>query len=152
MDILLIEDENDKINHIKSYIKSTFDNIFVDVAKSYTSGVAKIYTKTLDLILLDMSLPLNDINEDNIEENEFETFGGIDILDEMKRVNKKIKVVVITAFDILGEDEKQINLSQLDEEMKQNYKDIYLGCIHYNSSAIEWKEYLYEYINKIKSL
>ena len=95
-----------------------------------------------------MSLPFTEVGEENFENNEFETFGGINILDELKRIGYNTNVLVITAFDILGEKEDMINLAQLDEKMKLNYNKIYIGCIHYNSSSIEWKQLLNKQIEK----
>ena len=149
MKILLIEDENDKIKHITSHLKKKIKGIELCVAKSYKSGIISIYQQQYDLILLDMSLPLNDVSDNEFMENEFETFGGMDILEEMKRIENETKVIVITAFDVLGENENKMTLDQLNEIMARKYCKIYLGCIHYNSSAREWKYILDSYLDDI---
>ena len=55
--------------------------------------------------------------------------------------------MVITAFDVIEDDTKKIQLKQLDQQMKANYTDIYLGCIHYDQSSLEWKAEVKKYIN-----
>lgn len=148
MNLLLVEDENDKSEDIITYIKNEFEGITLDLSKSYTTAIEKIYMQQYDMILLDMTLPFTEIGEPNFDNNEFETFGGKNILDELKRINYQTKVVVITAFDILRENDKIVSLAQLDESMKYEYKKIYVGCIYYNSSSIEWKYRLKEQIEK----
>ncbi len=152
MRILLIEDENDKMENINEYVKHEFKSAQVDLSKSYTTALKNIYRNEYDVVLLDMSLPFTEKGEENFENNEFETFGGINILDELKRLNYHTNVIVITAFDVLGENDDIVKLSQLNEEMKEDYNKIYVGCILYNSSSIEWKQELKrrieEYINK----
>ena len=100
-----------------------------------------------EMVLLDMSLPLYDLNGEDEGINEFEAFGGIEILDEIQRKELSVKVLVITAFDVIEDDTKKIQLKQLDQQMKANYTDIYLGCIHYDQSSLEWKAEVKKYIN-----
>lgn len=130
------------MENISSCIKNEFDDIDLDFSGSYTTAIKSIYENKYDLILLDMSLPFTEDGEENFEDNEFETFGGINILDELKRIYYKTKVILITAFDILGDGNDMIKLSQLNETLNKNYCEIYKGYIHYNSSSIEWKNLL----------
>lgn len=92
-------------------------------------------------ILLDMSLPLFDNDDMNyMDENEFETFGGISVLDEIDRLDKICKVIVITAFDILGEGNDKIDLPQINKRLKHEYPQIFVGTVFYNTSSLEWKD------------
>lgn len=139
MKILYIEDEEEKAKEVYDLIKE--DNI-VDLRKSLNSGILALSENKYDIILLDMSLPLYDYNTEEDDENDFETFAGIDVLDELIRTERDEKVVVITAFDVLGEGENIITMQQLDEKLKNDYQKIYLGLIFYNSSSLEWRRAL----------
>lgn len=136
MRLLVIEDEQTKANHIFSFLRETIGQKEFDYAKSYMGTLVKLKHNEYDVIILDMSLPLND----KYEQDDFLTFGGIEILDELKRKKRKERVLVFTAFDILGEKEKKISLEKLDEKMKKDYQDNYLGCVHYNALSLEWKD------------
>lgn len=150
MNILYIEDEIAKAKQVVDYVKSISENIKIVEKRSYTSGVLEIRSHPYDCLLLDMSLPLYDIgNLENSDQNEFETFAGLDILEEIIRINIKVKVIVITAFDILGENDDRINLEQLDDKMRSEYSDVYLGSIHYNISSLEWRKQLSAYLTSI---
>lgn len=145
MRLLYVEDEDEKAKAVVDYLVEAHS---IDLMKSYTSGVRAIYEREYDLILLDMSLPLYDYDSEDNEDNEFDTFAGIDIIEELIRLSRQEKVAIITAFDILGEGDNKVDIYQLDKKMQQDYSEIYLGIIHYNASSLEWKRELQEIIEK----
>lgn len=145
MRILYVEDEDEKAKEVVNYLSAILE---IELTKSYSSCVSAIYEKEYDMILLDMSLPLYDYDSEDNDENEFDTFAGIDIINELVRLDRKEKVAIITAFDILGEDENRVDIHQLDDKMRQEYSDSYLGIIHYDASSLEWRRQLQEIITK----
>lgn len=148
MRILLIEDEITKEQDILRYLAEVCSESIVEVRHSITSGIAEIREKQYDYILLDMSLPIYD-NEDvhYLEDNEFEAFGGNYVLDELDRIEYSVKVVVITAFDILGEGQNRIELTQVEKGLYEDYPEVFLGTVFYNASSVEWKKKLREFLS-----
>ena len=149
MEILYVEDEKNKARQVIQVIEENIPSVNILLRNSYNAALMEIARgNNLDLILLDMSLPLYDISEamEYEEDNDFETFAGIDLLEELARITSKKKVIIITAFDVLGEDENRLNLEQLYEKMKKEYSDNYRGIINYNSSSLEWCHKLVELI------
>lgn len=148
MEILYVEDEQNKARQVVQVIKENIPSVNILLRNSYNAALMEIGRENLDLILLDMSLPLYDVSEamEYEEDNDFETFAGIDLLEELVRIDSKKKVIIITAFDVLGEDDNRINLMQLDEKMKKEYCDNYRGIIYYSSSSLEWCHELVELI------
>lgn len=148
MEILYVEDEQNKARQVVQVIKENIPSVNILLRNSYNAALMEIGRENLDLILLDMSLPLYDVSEamEYEEDNDFETFAGIDLLEEFVRIDSKKKVIIITAFDVLGEDDNRINLMQLDEKMKKEYCDNYRGIIYYSSSSLEWCHKLVELI------
>lgn len=113
------------------------------------SEIMAFRQKKYDYILLDMSLPLYD--HDDIayaDDNEFETFGGYFVLDELDRKQSKSRVIVITAFDILAEGSNQIELFQVSATLAQNYPDNFVGTVYYKASTVDWKRQLRELLDK----
>lgn len=148
MNVLYIEDDLEKIKHVKKTVGNINSYIDINIKNSYTSGIIQIRKYQYDLILLDMSLPLYDTEDcDAYETNDFETFAGIDILEEIKRLKYDTKVIIITAFDIIGDRDNKVNLSQLDMEMKKKFPNNYLSTIHYDTSSLEWSNILKKLIN-----
>lgn len=146
MKILFIEDEIVKQKDILKYLNEELLQKDVEVAHSLMGGMLALRKGDYQMVLLDMSLPLYDLNGEDEGINEFEAFGGIEILDEIERKELPLKVLIITAFDVIEDDTKKIHLEQLDQQMKENYSEIYLGCIHYDQSSLEWKAELKKYI------
>lgn len=147
MRVLLIEDEITKEQDIFKFLHELNADAVVEVKHSITSGIAEIREKKYDYILLDMSLPIYD-NDDvqYLEDNEFETFGGNYVLDELDRIEYSTKVVVITAFDILGEGKNRIELTQVEKRLHEDYPDVFFGTVYYDASSVEWKKRLREYL------
>lgn len=149
MEILYVEDEQNKAHQVMQVIKDNIPSANIYLRNSYNAALMEINRETLDLVLLDMSLPLYDISKcmEYEEDNDFETFAGIDLLEELVRLDSTKKVIIITAFDVLGEDDNRINLMQLDQKMKSEYRNNYRGIIYYNASSLEWCHKLIELIN-----
>ncbi len=146
MRFLLIEDDMHKTQHIIDHISSTFGNkISVDKVRSYQSGLEAIMTQTYDLVLLDMSLPNYDLSptEDGYR---FDAFAGRNILSEMKRKNKKTRVVVITQYVTLGDGADRMTLQELRDQLSREYPDSYRGAVYYSSSETNWKDSLNDFI------
>ena len=143
MEILYVEDEQNKAHQVMQVIKDNIPSANIYLRNSYNAALMEINRETLDLVLLDMSLPLYDISKcmEYEEDNDFETFAGIDLLEELVRLDSTKKVIIITAFDVLGEDDNRINLMQLDQKMKSEYRNNYRGIIYYNSSSLESVSY-----------
>lgn len=143
MKILYVEDDINKVRDVKKLFGDFMPNNNMTITNSFTSGIIEIRNNKFDLILLDMSLPLYDFRDcDDDDANDFETFAGIDILEEMKRIKVRTNVIIITAFDVLGENENKVNLEQLNERMLKEYSSTYKGIIHYNTSSLEWSNVL----------
>ena len=142
MNLLVIEDDSDKQIEIVSFIKENFNDINVEMADSVMSGIKMVKKNPGSKVLLDMSLPLYGLSGINNESNEFEAFGGFEVLDEIKRCRLNLEVVVFTAFDVLEDEYRRLNLEELDSYMKGEYQDYYRGCIHYDQSSLEWRSTL----------
>ena len=71
--------------------------------------------------------------------------------DEDKRDDLSIfiKEIVVTQFDLFGKGEEEITLKELDQQLYQNFPNIYFGAIQFSVSLTGWEEDLY---SKIKNL
>lgn len=87
MNILIVDDNNDKIAKIVSIIKSVSENFNIDTVIDSVSAQLKLQEFKYDLLLLDLLLPLRR-GQDPIPD------GGEKLLKEIYR-NKKIKVPTI---------------------------------------------------------
>ncbi len=140
--VLLVEDDPSKASKISNYIKSKFDIDIIHMA-SYKSAVHRILNDLFDFIILDMSIPTYDSNEGAFS-GKPKSFGGKNILKEMKRYRRFSSVIVITQYNEF--DGGVISLEKLDEELRTKYSDNYRGYILYKNTGGDWDKKLHEFI------
>jgi CheY-like chemotaxis protein len=136
--ILLVEDDEKKIDDIVRYFETTHPDLDLTIKKSYKSGLREIIVNSYDLVLIDMSLPTWD-SMDLEPVGSFENFGGYNIMKEMERKKIKTKALLITMFDEFGQSDTSITVNQINEVLNQQFSDFYLGYVFYNSRENDWQ-------------
>lgn len=91
MKILIIEDENGMRETLETFFVQ--QKFVVETAHDFDSGLSKLSVYDYDCILLDITLPGG---------------SGLDLLTEMKRMNKRDSVIIISARDAI--DDKVLGL------------------------------------------
>lgn len=138
MNVLIIEDDEQKLNHIVNFVNSAFENVTVVQSKSFVSGRKSILSDVFDLLLLDMTLPVYDVSPN---ETGYETlfFAGRDIMREMVRKEIKCATIVVTQFEQFGEDHDRTTLEELKLKLNEQFSENYLGTVYYHPSQDDWK-------------
>lgn len=140
MKILIADDDINKRERIKSFIVSKFNDKFeIYEQHSYQSSLRCIQDELFDLIILDMTMPTYDIS---LEENggRIKVFAGKEIMSKMIRRNIIMPVIVMTQFETFGEDE--VTFSELEQELKNSYGEIFEEIIYYHNGLTGWQEQL----------
>lgn len=121
MQILLIEDNSNKLKQIKRVLTEIYPESNIEEAYSFNSGVRKVYENKWNLIILDMSLPTYDITHTE-SGGDKKPVAGKNIMKRM--LNRKIivPVVIITQFETFDDD--RISLNSLNAEFKDGFKEI----------------------------
>ncbi|MFZ1220508.1 MAG: hypothetical protein WAO00_14535 [Chthoniobacterales bacterium] len=139
MRILIVEDDENKLERISQYLEDLPDKPYLTKRKSYKSGLKALLSQPVDLVILDMSLPIFEITRDE-DGFEFEPFAGRDLLAEMKRKGIRTKVLVVTQFEAFGEGSDAMKLPELNVSLQETFPDLYLGCVYYTPSRSNWKD------------
>jgi len=147
---ILIEDDSKKIEDIKEYVTKQLGCEIFTVKESYQSGIREILQNDYDLLLLDMSIPTFDKTPEE-SGGPYEKFGGYKVLREIIRKNRPVKTILITMFDDFGESDLSITLSQIDQSLKQEFSNIYLGSVFYHARENKWQEDLKTIIQEIEN-
>lgn len=148
MKLLFIEDNITKAEDIRGFLCSDLGISDIVIKESFTSGLKEVFTGEYDALLLDMSLPTRDGSPNN-SINNFEQLGGHKILSELKRKKKKIPTILITMFSEFGIGKTFMDMVELDEVLKKNFKPIYKGYVYYSSKEETWRKNLSELIEKL---
>jgi len=147
---ILIEDDAKKIEDIKEYVIRVLGCETFIVRESYQSGIKEILKTDFDLLLLDMSIPTFD--KTPLESGgPYEKFGGYKVLREIIRKKRPVKTILITMFDDFGESDLSITLTQIDESLKREFSDQYIGSVFYHARENKWQEDLKKLIQEVKN-
>ena len=144
MQILLIEDNSNKLKQIKRVLTEMYPESNIEEAYSFNSGVRKVYENKWNLIILDMSLPTYDITHTE-SGGDKKPVAGKNIMKRM--LNRKIivPVVIITQFETFDDD--RISLNSLNAEFQDGFKEIWKGTVFYGND--DWSIDLKEILDKI---
>lgn len=138
MKILIIEDDLNKLQSVKDFLSDFFQRkeflYDLTIKHSYQSGLESILNETFNLLLLDMSLPNFDIDENN-DSGDPLSKGGELILYEMDAMGINLKTIIITQH----EDFDGVSLESINSDYKDKFPEIYLNYVFYNSIESNWE-------------
>jgi len=149
MEILIIEDDHNKYQHIHNFLDRAIPETKFVTKKSYQSGLREALKKAFDLIVLDMSLPTYDINPPEELGGPFRTYAGEEILFELKRRGHHQAVLIVTQFESFGEGDTSMTLNELKDRLARLFSELYIDTIYYNAFETSWKEELSLIINRL---
>lgn len=136
MRILVIEDNEAKLNKLKQFCGQHWPGHAVDCRCSYNSALSEVVRRgnTYDIILLDVSMNTYDISGSE-SGGEQEPLAGANILRYMKLRKIYVPVIVVTMYESFGDG---IKIDTLDAYFKEHYSEFYRGYVYYNLKNEDW--------------
>lgn len=143
MNILIVEDNMNKLEQIRDYLNGAIENANIDSAHSFNSGMKKILSGHWNLIVLDMSLPTYEISQTE-NGGDKKPVAGRDIMKRMKNKRMNIPVIIITQFETF--DDNKYTLNSLNTFFEEEFSDIWKGTVYYGNDdwTVEVDEILKE--------
>ena len=141
--LLIIEDNEPKLNHLKQFFADHWPDYTVECRNSYNAALSEVihHGRYYDIILLDVSMNTYEINGD-ASDGEQEPLAGSNILRFMKLRKIKVPVIVVTMYESFVDG---IKIDKLDEGFKERYPEFYKGFVYYSLKNEDW-------INKLNKL
>lgn len=148
MRILVIEDDEDKLEDLVNLLATQFSLTDVHTARSLHSGLEAALGDGADLILLDMTMRNFDrtITDDGGRPH---PFAGREILRQMRRNSIDTPVIVVTHFHRFGDESDPTTLDELKEELADKFGN-YVGTVQYRGDVEEWRGVLTGMIRKVQ--
>lgn len=143
MKVLIIEDTEAKMKVVEECVRGSNEAWEFTEAMSYSAGIQKIYEGNWDLILMDMSLPTYNISRTESGGTK-KPVAGKELMARMMRRKIFIPVIIITQFDIFGDNQ---SLESLNKEFEESYTSIWKGTISYDKPG--WQEQLIKLLGEI---
>ena len=147
MNILLVEDDEHKMNDIISYIDTLKKSIIVETARSVESGVQAAVDKQYDLILLDMTIPNFDITEKSDGGKSYKNGGEI-IVKELLDEEVAFRCAVITQYETFNNE----TIDQISQRIRQLCRNDYLGYVKYSTNTESSRQGLKELIEHVENI
>ncbi|MBL0741077.1 response regulator transcription factor [Chryseolinea lacunae] len=146
MNLLLIEDNNYKIEQLQTFLNDQFLSIKIETKKSYHSGLKELLLNNIyDLVLLDISMPTYDIKPGEPGGDPMPLAGKL-LLNEMYLRDIKTKVIVVTMYESFVDGTK---LSALDKQLHREFSENYKGFVYFSPGNTNWKENLLTKIHEV---
>lgn len=145
--ILLIEDDQYKLEKIKLFIENSFTGLKLTIKTSFHGGFEEIITQDdkYELILLDMSMQNYDITAHEAG-GDPAPLAGKSILTQMYLREITTQVVVITMYEHFQDGTKIKDLNTiLTEEFPESYK----GYVFFSHVDNKWQADLSKYLTKL---
>lgn len=131
MKVLLIEDDDFKAGKIRRATEAHKSVTAFKIARSVTSGIAAIIETPPDLLLLDMSLTTYDLGPDE-GGGRPRNFGGVEIFEELARLELDTPVIVITQFETFIKDGRTINIQEIRKTLKADFPENFRNIIYFD--------------------
>lgn len=131
MKVLIVEDETDLCDVIKSFLEA--EKYMVETANDYATGLAKLVNYDYDCVLLDIMLPGGT---------------GMQLLTELRALGKDGSVIIISAKDSVEDKVEGLGLGADDylakpfhlAELLARIKTIIRRRNHHGEQAIQFKD------------
>jgi hypothetical protein len=148
--LLLVEDDEQKLDQIRLFLGESFPEYELSVQRSFQSGLKAISENPPTLLLLDMTLTTFDIGQDE-EGGRPRPYGGREILEHMEEGGIAVQCIVVTQYSAFGTTSNKMTLADLDHELSTLFPGIYRGTVYYHAATESWKGTLRDMILRVVS-
>lgn len=145
MKLLIIEDNDLKYELLSAFIRDHLQQSECVRACSYQSGVSRLVKEGYDLVLLDMTLPVSDLELSPVG-MDWLNFGGQLVLRECKRRRVSAKIIVISQYKTFVRDNEEVSFEKLREEILEQHQELVAGCVHLDRAADNWRQEILQLI------
>jgi DNA-binding NarL/FixJ family response regulator len=146
--VLIIEDDQNKLEQLATFVASEFPAESVGRALSYRNGLAALLSEKWDLVLLDMQLPTFDKSPRESGGRQ-RAFAGEQILRKMAHNKITAPAIVVTQFEKFGDLGSAISLRELMARLQSAGYPNYRGTVYYHAKISDWKSELRQLIERV---
>jgi len=140
--ILIVEDDEFKLESIAKCVSSRMPGIVLVFARSIVSSLREIeLDQAIEFVILDMSLPTYDVGPDE-SGGRPQGFGGLTVMQHLDALERRIPVLVVTQFLSFEEGDEILEVEDLKRALVDDYADLFVGLVQYSGGSSNWKDEL----------
>jgi CheY-like chemotaxis protein len=147
LQVLIIEDDENKLENISSLIKGINPTTVISIAKSVKTAINLLDSQKYDLIFADMSLPTYEIRPHETGGTP-RPFGGVEIFDYLEMKEAVVPIIVVTSYPKLTEGKTSLNYKDLEKQLMLDYPDNFIGLVYFDSSITDWEKNVLNILNE----
>ncbi len=149
MRILLIEDDIQKGNRLNEFLTSSIENCDLLWVKSVTGAIIALddNLSPFDFLVLDMSLPTFEEGHSIFSGGRQQNYGGGEVLAYMAAMSITCPTIIVTQFPDFEDRGQLMTLAQLNDNLKRDFPDLYLGMVQYKNNEESWKSLVFDFMN-----
>jgi DNA-binding NarL/FixJ family response regulator len=151
MNILLIEDDDFKRDHIKESLLLISNSITIHSESNLSTAILRVNLEEFDIIIVDMALPSHPVLPGGGSPISMLS-GGLEILLELQSMDRKDKCIILTQYPEIEISGQSFPTNESKEAIKNllNY-EVY-GCLQYAEETNFWKSELKTLIEKNENI
>jgi DNA-binding response OmpR family regulator len=132
--ILVVEDEDFKIDEILRALSVLDLNFCTDICKSFNEAKRYLRATEPNLVVLDMTLP----NWSNQRGRQL-ALGGEKILKEMRRFKRRSPVIVVSQHEAFMDRRHSVSLRELSGRLQRDFP-ILTSVVYFDSASSTWTD------------
>ncbi|HYG05729.1 MAG TPA: hypothetical protein VD865_04870 [Stenotrophomonas sp.] len=142
MKILIVEDDEFKLQNVANLVSERVSSARIVTARSIVSSLKTIEENAdLNLVILDMSLPTYDVSPSE-SGGRPQGFGGLTVVRHLDGLDLHVPVIVITQFLSFGEGNDALELEDVKSMLEQDHGAQFVGLVQYSGGSDGWKDHL----------
>jgi CheY-like chemotaxis protein len=139
MKVLIAEDSEEKREDLEDFFSKEFPSYSIGNSSSFKETVQMVEDDNFDLLILDMTMPTKSANTSKFQAKA-RTLAGRDVLATLKFYSiENIKCIIFSQFGEFGKKGEVETLDEIYIKLSEQYPDLLLGCVKYDSAAQKWR-------------
>lgn len=141
MNILIIEDDDYKLERIKAFTISKLGDVHFRYSESLKEALEAVTENTYDLIFVDMAIPSHPTIAGQGTPVSFNT-GGLEVLMELSASGRSDPCIIITQYPDIEISGEYIPVNQVKEKLPILLECEVAACILYDEDNDNWQSEL----------
>ncbi|MEE3923322.1 hypothetical protein [Pseudomonas viridiflava] len=149
MKILIVEDDDYKLERIRSFAALAFGGVDIRASESLKGALEAVADDIYDLIFVDMAIPSHPTIAGQGTPVPFNT-GGLAVLMELAALDRHDPCIIITQYPDIEISGEYIPIDQVREKLPLLLECEVLACVFYDEDKDSWQDELSTVFKELK--